>query len=243
MREDFRQQIVELSGVHKGLINIVERDAETIVSGTLPFEASADGLETIRQSFEIELIIPHGFPDTLPRVKEMGGRIETDYEHRNPGGTLCLAVPVEQRRVFFQQPTLLGFINRLVIPYFYGYCFWKKYGHHPFDEAAHGHEGILRHYLDTLGLCDDLAVLAVICFLLEYGYRGHHECPCGSGLRVRACHGPALRALHKYHTRQTLRNDFIAIFEMCYTKFQNGQVSIPKPLRLQLVRLLNRFKN
>lgn len=242
MREDLRQQIVELSDVHKGLMNIVERDAETIVSGMLPFEASSDGLETIRESFEIELIIPHGFPDAVPRVKEIGGRIGADYEHRNPGGTLCLAVPVEQRRVFFEQSTLLGFVNRLVIPYLYGYCFWKKHGRHPFDEAAHGYEGILRHYVDTLGLCDDLATLAVICFLFEHGYRGHHECPCGSGLRVRACHGPALRALHEHHTPQTLRNDFVAIFEMCYTKFQNGQLSFPQPLRLQLVRLLNRFK-
>lgn len=243
MREGLRQQIIELSGVHKGLTNIVEHDAETIVSGTLPFEASADGLETIRESFEIELIIPHGFPDALPRVKEIGGRIVADYEHRNPGGTLCLAVPVEQRRVFFEQSTLLGFVNRLVIPYLYGYCFWKKHGRHPFDEAAHGYEGILRHYVDTLGLHDDLAALAVICFLFEHGYRGHHECPCGSGLRVRACHGPALRALHEHHTPQTLRNDFIVIFEMCYTKFQNGQLSFPQPLRRRLVRILNRFKS
>lgn len=243
MREDLRQQIIELSGVHKGLTNIVERDAETIVLGMLPFEASADGLETIRESFEIELTIPHGFPDTLPRVKEIGGRIVPDYDHRNPGGTLCLAVPVEQRRVFFEQPTLLGFVNRLVIPYLYGYCFWNKHGRHPFDEAAHGYEGIMRHYIDTLSLRDDLAALAVICFLFEHGYRGHHECPCGSGLRVRVCHGPALRALHDQHTPQTVQNDFIAIFEICYTKFQNGQISFPQPLRLQLVRLLNRFKN
>ena len=158
MREDLWQQIVELIGVHKGLTNIVDRDAETIMSGPLPFEASTDGLETIKESFEIELIIPHVFPDSLPRVKETSGQIVANYEHRNPGGTLCLAVPVDQRRVFFEQPTLLGFVNRLVIPYLYGYCFWKKHGRHPFDEAAHGYEGILRHYVDTLSLCNDLAV-------------------------------------------------------------------------------------
>ena len=62
-------------------------------------------------------------------------------------------------------------------------------------------------------------------------------------MRVRACHGHALRALHEHHTPQTLRNDFLAIFEMCYAKFQNGQLSFPQPLRLQLVRLLNRFKS
>jgi hypothetical protein len=243
VREDLWQQLVELTSVHKGLTNVVEHNHETVVSGALPFEASADELETITESFEIELIIPHNFPDTLPRVKETGGRIGVEYEHRNPSGTLCLAVPVEQRRIVFEQPTLLGFVNRLVIPYLYGYCFWKTHGRHPFDEAAHGHEGILRHYMDTLGLANEVTVLAVICFLFEHGYRGHHDCPCGSGLKVRACHGPALLALHRNHTPQTLRTDFMAIFELCYAKFQEGQLFFLPLLRRQLVRLLNRFKS
>lgn len=243
MREDLWQQIIELTDVHKGLTNIVERDAETVVSGALPFEASADGLETITDTFEIELTIPNEFPDTLPWVKEMGGRIEADYEHLNRSGTLCLAVPVEQRRVFFEQPSLLGFVNRLVIPYLYGYCFWKTHGRHPFDEAAHGDPGILRYYMDALGLSNEITALAVISFLFEHGYRGHHDCPCGSGLKVRACHGPALLALHKAHNAQTVRNDFEAIFKLCYAKCQEGQLSFPRPLRLQLVRLLNRFKS
>jgi hypothetical protein len=240
--EDLRRQIAELTEIHKGLTARIERDHETLLSGTLPFEASADGLEMITESFEIELTIPHDFPDTLPRAREKGGRIR-DYAHINTSGTLCLAVPVEQRRIFFEQPTLLGFVNRLVIPYLYGYCFWKKHGRHPFDEAAHGYEGILRHYVDTLHLSGELPALAVICFLFEHGYRGHHDCPCGSGLKVRACHGPALLALHQHHTRHTVRNDFLAIFEICFVKFQDGRMSLPMRLRKQLVRLLDRLKN
>ncbi|MCC6579432.1 MAG: hypothetical protein IT440_03265 [Phycisphaeraceae bacterium] len=242
MTENLRRQIAELTEIHKELTAIVERDHETLLSGALPFEASADGLETITASFDIELTIPHDFPDTLPRVRETGGRIAGDYNHLNPSGTLCLAVPVEQRSIFFEQPTLLGFVNRLVIPYLYGYCFWKKHGRHPFDEAAHGYEGILRHYLDTLHLSSELAALSVICFLLEHGYRGHHDCPCGSGFTVRKCHGQALLTLYRHHTPQTLRGDFIVLFETCFAKFQNGQLSFPAPLREQLIRLLGRLK-
>lgn len=243
MKDALRQQIDELTGVHRGLASIVEREAEAIVAGMLPFEASADGLESINEAFEIELVVPYDFPEIFPRVKETGGRITTDYEHRNPDGTLCLAIPLEQRRVFFEQPTLLGFINRLVIPYLYGYCFWERHGSHPFDEAAHGYEGILCHYVDALGLRDEISALRVICFLFEYGYRGHHECPCGSGQRVRSCHGPGLRVIYEHHTPKTVLNDFIAIFEICYLKFQKGEVSFPRPLRMQLIRLLNRIKS
>lgn len=243
MTEDVQRQVAELVAVHKGLSDVTDHENETVLSGALPFEASADGLETITDCFDIGLTIPNDFPDTLPRVRETGGRIGTDYDHRNPDGTLCLAVPVEQRRVFFDEPTLLGFVNRLVIPYFYGFCFFAKHGHHPFDEAAHGHEGILRHYVDTLGLDGDLAALRVICFLFEHGYRGHHDCPCGSGRKARACHGPALLALHKTHSQQSLRTDFTAIFETCFAKSENGQLSFSTPLRRQLLRLLKKFQD
>ena len=242
MTEDLRKQVAELNGVHKGLKLVVEDEAGTFLCGTLDFEASADGLETISASFDIKLTIPREFPDRLPSVKEIGGGIGTDYEHINPDGTLCLAVPIEERRVFLEQPTLLGFVDRLLVPYFYGYCFWSKYGHHPFDEAAHGHEGVLRHYVDTLGLSDSLGALAVICFLFEHGYRGHHDCPCGSGRKVRVCHGPALRVLHDHHTTETVRHDFLAIANVCCAEFGKGQLSFSRPLRNQLLRILRKLK-
>ena len=240
MKENLRQQLAELRDVHKGMTHVVEQDTETFLSGALHFEASADGMETISASFDIELTIPHLFPDRLPRAKEISGRIGTGYGHLNPDGTLCLAVPIEQRRVFFEQPTLLGYVDRLVVPYLYGYCFWNKHDYHPFDEAAHGGEGILRHYIDTLGLRDPLAALVAICFLFEHGYRGHHDCPCGSGRKVRVCHGPGLRALHDRHTPETLRADFLAIFGMCFAEFEKGQLLFPRPLRNQVVHLLSR---
>ena len=96
--------------------------------------------------------------------------------------------------------------------------------------------------IDTLGLRDPLAALAVICFLFEHGYRGHHDCPCGSGRKVRVCHGPALRDLHDHHTPETVRADFLAIRDICSAEFEKGQLSFPRPLQNQLVRLQKRFK-
>ncbi|MBA2491859.1 MAG: hypothetical protein H0V34_09195 [Gammaproteobacteria bacterium] len=242
MTEDLRRQISELIAVHKRLINVLERGTETIVSGALPFEASADGFETIADRFEIELAIPDAFPDMLPRVRETAGRIERSYPHINVEGTLCLAIPVEQRRIFFEQRSLLGFVNRLVIPYLYGYCHWNQCGRHPFDEEKHGAEGIVQYYIGKLHLADELAVLGVVCFLYEHGYRGHHPCPCGSGLKVRSCHASALRSLDQHHTSQTICHDFLCVFEVCFSRFQAGQFSFPRPLRNQICRILNKIK-
>ena len=240
LTEHLQRQISELTSVHKGLTEVIEHDAETSILGTLEFVGSADGLEDMRESFDVELIVPHSFPEHLPQTKEIGGRIAIDYDHLFPGGTMCLGVPIEQRRVFLEQPSLLGYVERLVVPYLYGYCYWTKHGIHPFDEAAHGCEGILDHYVDMLELTSAVSALSVICFLFEHGYRGHHDCPCGSGKRVRACHGPKLRTLHDNHTPETIRNDFEAIFLHCWVEFQEGKISLPKRRKIQLVRLLER---
>ena len=150
MTVDLADQITELQQVHNGLIEIEQTENETILAGSLPFEASVDGHSPITATFDIELIVPDDYPQRLPRVREKGGRIDSDYEHVYDDETLCLAVPIEERRLFWEQPTLLGFVNKLVIPYFFGYCHWKTHGEHPFEEQVHGVEGIMKHYVDKL---------------------------------------------------------------------------------------------
>jgi len=232
-------QIAELTAAYPGLAVTCRRDSETILAGVLAFEADPHELEPIAASFRVELAVPRAFPRQLPSAKETGGRIRADYEHLFTDGTMCLGVPIEQRRIVSEEPTLLGYVDRLLVPYLYGYCFWQRHGRHPFGEAAHGPEGILDHYLDVLGLDDPLAALAAVQLLYEHGYRVDHNCPCGSGRRIRACHhGSALRRLYEQHTRETLRYDMKAVFEACHARFERRQLSFPRQMRRQLRRLL-----
>ena len=233
-------QIAELKQIHKGLIETTADKDEIILAGPLPFEASADGCGSITENFEIELAIAAAYPKFLPRVREIGGRIESTYDHVYQDGTLCLAVPIEERRLFLEQPTLLGFVNRLVIPYIFGYSYWKIHGRHPFDEHDHGAEGIMRHYRDSLHLESDISVLAVLSYLIEYGYRGHHPCPCSSREKVRKCHGKALRDLHEQHTSITLRNDFVAALNHCLSKAKAGEFQLPEILKKQVIRIFDK---
>lgn len=240
MTRELDDQITELRRVHRGLTEITEKDHEIILSGPLPFEASADGLSPITENFEIDLIVPNVYPDFLPRVRETGGKVESTYDHVYQDGTLCLAVPIEERRIFWEQPSLLGFVNRLVIPYFYGYCHWKKFGEHPFDEQDHGAAGIVQHYIDSLHLQDATSALAVLSFLLEYGYRGHHPCPCGSHKKVRNCHGKILRDFQTQHTEHTLKHDFISVLDVCLNKVKAKELQIPETLERQVLRILKK---
>lgn len=241
MNEELVAQLTELQAVHGGLTEIEERKDETAVAGALSFEASHDGLATIVDTFEIELLVPKRYPDRLPRVREMGAKIASDYAHVYADGGLCLAVPVEERRVFARHPSLLGFVNELVIPYLYGYCHWRRYGEHPFGEQKHGGEGIVQYYVETLDLKDDLSALATVAFLFDHGYRGHHACPCGSGKIVRKCHGVGLRKLYEHHTAETLRNDFAAVLTHCMAALGPTILSSAPALMKQVHRLLGKM--
>ena len=239
-----KQHIAELTAAYPPLSVVRQSQTETVLAGPIAFEATPPDMETISASFDIELGVPHAFPNQLPLAKETGGRIRAaDYEHVFTNGTLCLGVPIQQRRILAEQPTLLGFVDRLLVPYLYGFCFWRKHGRHPFGEAAHGPEGILEHYLDVLGLGDPLAALAAIRLLCEHGYDARQTCPCGSGRRVRACHRASLRILHDHHTPETLHTDFQAIFDACHERFRRGQLSFPRPMRREVPRLTKRLQH
>ena len=227
---DLSVEIDELRGIHKDLKKTEEREHETVLGGVLPFEASAKGLETISDCFDIELRVPQGYPQILPVVRETAGRIPRDYDHVDEGGVLCLGIPVEERRIFVQQSTLLGFVNNLIVPFLYGYCYWKKYSEHPFGEQKHGAEGILQHYVDALGLDSEEQAASVVCFLYEHGYRGHHPCPCGSGRVVRKCHGTVLWDLLQLHTRETLCKELEAALCYCVDRKNAGEPTMALPI-------------
>lgn len=208
-------QIAELRDTYTGLDGIHTRsDGTTIVAGQLSFEASADGLASISDTFGIELHIRSSYPEVLPIVFETSGKLDAHYDHKFEDGSLCLAVPAERSLVFHQEPSLLGFVSNLVVPYFYGYCYSRKYGIHPFGERSHG-GGIVEYFVETLQLSNDLNALVVLDYLQKYGFNAQKSCPCGSGRRVRHCHKEILRQLHHVYTREGLRSDFYHVANYC----------------------------
>lgn len=234
MKGEIKKQICELTQIHKGLTDVSHQKRKTIIRGPLSFEASfVEGFPVISDCFDIELIVLTAYPKILPAAREIGGRIDRNYEHLYQDGTLCLATPIEGRLLFLEQKSLLGFVNRLVVPYLYGYCYWKKYGQHPFGERIHGIEGIVQYYREELRLGNNLNILAMLAFLFEFGYRGHLTCPCGGGLKVRECHSETLLKLHKYHSKHTLENDFLCLLSLCLGKKEQ----FPGELSKQIERI------
>ena len=162
----------------------------------------------IEDEYSIEIAIPEEYPDVLPKIVETGNRIPGDFHHYQDG-SLCLGAPLDVKQKFRKQPTLLGYVDNCVIPYLYSYSYKCKFGKMPFGELSHGGIGLLEYYRELFGIKDQRRVLKLIQILTEeQHYRDHDRCPCGSGKRLRSCHGTMLLEIQKLQSPTEFLNEY-----------------------------------
>jgi hypothetical protein len=191
-----QEQIQELTQCYPGLSETDQSKFGVTLSGPVAFEASF-GNNEISDVFDVEMFIPHEFPDAHPVVWEAGCRISRDFTHVNIDGSFCLAVPLDINEVLSDDPSLLGFVDKLLVPYLYSYCHWEKFKEMPFGERSHGAKGYLEYYLDLFNTKNMNSVLRGVIDLLVYGYRPHEKCACGSGRKALRCHPTESRKIAK----------------------------------------------
>jgi hypothetical protein len=181
-----------------GLRLLPVADDRLRVAGTLAFSARIGDLAEIRDSIEIDISVPEGFPDELPLVRETGGRVPRSF-HTNPDGSLCLGSPTGQRLHLVERPTLLAFLQSCVIPCFYGFLYFQEHGRLPLGELAHGWKGICQDYAELFGVKPATAAVDTVRLAsLKKRIANKYPCPCGSGRRLGKCHN---RKVNLYRTK------------------------------------------
>jgi hypothetical protein len=176
------------------------------VSGDLSFSRTFNG-HRIDDEYSVAIIIPTDYPENPPKVRETKDRIPKDFHHYQ-NDSLCLGAPLGVKMEFQKDPTLVGFVNSCLIPYLYSFSYKQKYGEMPFGELSHGALGILEFYQELFDLKDVKAVMGLINILAEDNYRGHIGCPCGSGKRLRSCHGEILREIKELQPPAAFKNEY-----------------------------------
>ncbi len=194
-----------------------------LVAGEFFFFARRRRVE-ITDSYSIEIVVPDGFPQLLPQVKEVGGRIPADFHHY-PDGTLCLGSPIRLYLLIGRYANLSDFARRCLLPYLFGYSYREKYGRLPFGELEHGHAGIMSDLRNLLAVDDDVQVLRLLDLAGTPRMKANRQrCPCDSGQRVGRCHhmllnelrgrlsGAACRQLHHllYENEFRTKREFLA---------------------------------
>ena len=174
-----------------------ERGGRVVVSGIYPI---SDSQGRAIDLYRIEIIFPPDGPRSgIPVVRETGGRIPwISDRHIEKNGNACLCVPDE---FWYENPDgmdLVDFLRGLVKSFFTGQSLVEAGKSWPQGERSHGAAGIVEFYSGIVGTADPERIMAYLEVLAAPKLRGHWDCPCGNGGRIRNCHLPMLTELRKH---------------------------------------------
>jgi hypothetical protein len=95
-----------------------------------------------------------------------------------------------------RHPSLLDFLERVIIPYLYGHSLHELGLGMPFGELRHGDPGLLDDLAEMLGLSDpDNARRWLDATRKKKRVANKLVCPCGSNVRLGRCHNRRVNSL------------------------------------------------
>ena len=166
------------------------RGSDIKLKGDFSFRVALRNGDVLADSFEIEILVHTLFPNRLPEVKEVGGRIPKDGKHHvNPNTTLCLGSPLRLLDIVHETPNLVGFAEKCLVPFLYAVS--KKLrdgGQFVFSELAHGEQGIIADYIEMFGLVARCQVIQALELIgKKRRIANKKPCPCACGRRLGRC--------------------------------------------------------
>lgn len=166
------------------------RGAITILKGLFSFSARPNGGIEINDSYYLKIDVPMAFPQKIPVVTELDGKIPRDGSyHINADSTLCLGSPMRLLQKISEKPSLVGFAEKCLVPYLYAISHKIRFkGDFAFNELAHGTQGIIDDYLNLFGLRNPKQVIKTLELLgKKRRIANKKPCPCECGLRLGKC--------------------------------------------------------
>ena len=177
---------------YPGMMISPTKNNKIILLGKFSFSAMPENGENIDDFYEIEITITENYPNELPYVKEIGGRIPRTLNfHVFPKKeTLCMGSPLRLMIQINKNPSLNGFVHICLIPYLYSVSIKIKYGDDfPFGKLDHNREAVLYDYADLLGLETKEQVIETLKLLgMKKRIANKLKCPCNCSKRLSSCH-------------------------------------------------------
>ncbi len=182
--EDIKQALHESPWLHLNIEAGVPR-----ITGTIPVPSDR---------YSIEILFLRDYPKTLPQVRETGGRIpRTCDRHVNQSdGTACVCIPDEW---IIQRPdeSFSTFLKGPVYNFFLSQKTFEVQREWPLGQRPHGNPGLLEFYQEFFKTTDPQLIKKHLECLSRKALKGHWDCPCGSGKRLRNCHHQKLVELSR----------------------------------------------
>ncbi len=184
---------------HPGLTVVPSRSADLLIEGEIQCLAIGRDDVVINERYTVTIEVPPDFPRALPRVVETAGRVPRSF-HRNPDDSLCLGSPIGQLLAIEDERTIGGFLDRVLVPYFYSHAYHERFGRTPYGELAHGAAGLEDDVRRLFLLPSDTDAQEFLRLAsMKRRHANKRRCPCQSGRRLGQCHRGAV-----HHARQRL---------------------------------------
>ncbi len=160
------------------------------IRGSFPIIHNGEVLDR----FLIAVRIPPKFPEVVPTLREIGGRIpHVADRHTNPDGESCPLVPEEWLLLPREKRTVLNFLDGPVRNFLLFQALKERGEPWPGGERDHGRRGLVEAYGEMVGMSTEAAVAKCLEYLASKKIKGHWPCPCGSGKKLRDCHVTSIR--------------------------------------------------
>lgn len=152
------------------------------------------GIE-VEDEYLLHIDLGLDYPNVLPRVYEVGNKIN-NYSHKYQSNELCLGVDSEMRLFIKQNYDLKTFMNIYVTNYLFNYSAFQKYGFLPLGERSHYNVGVQEFYQEYFDITDIRIIANILRIIIRNPNLSQIEfCVCGSGKRVKNCHGDKVKKL------------------------------------------------
>jgi|SRR5665213_1096913 len=200
-------------------LHIVIECRVVCVRGSFPVMDEAGVLDR----FLIEITLPFDYPESIPILREVGGRIpwHADRHVNRANGEACPIVP-EEWLLRSDHGSFLAFLNGPVRNFFLGQILVESGQPWPFGEREHGIPGLIEAYGEVLGTSDEPTVLRYLECLSRETVKGHWECPCGSAKHLRNCHLEEVKSLRKKISPRVAQQALLRIRELSAQELRNA---------------------
>lgn len=156
--------------------------------------------ESVWEAFALDIELPRDERQGLPTVWEIGGRIPkvSDPHHVNSDTeTLCVCLPEAYWYYHPEGLSLAEFLEGPLRTHLAGQALVLRGHPWPAGEWAHDTEGRLQFFQHVFGTPDRKSTLEFLRVTCHTGVKGHWPCPCGSGERLRDCHGEVVFKMNR----------------------------------------------
>jgi len=181
------------------------------IIGPLTFNATYNN-KTIANTIPVIINIPSDFPKTLPTVRAHQTQVIEKYPHINVDDkTFCMGTPIRLKMSFSENPTLLFFVKKIVVPFLYSAFHWRETGRMPFADSDHGPLGILQEYCLLFNVYDPEIVLDFLEILIKSEIYFDRLCPCGSRKPFQSCHSALIQEISRHQNSKAFFIEFHSI--------------------------------